>query len=294
MHEDSPSRTAAGVALRRAAHQVLDDPPVFTDPLAKRLLSPEAQARLDAAPGRGNRGPASSSLRAFLAARSRVAEDRLAAAVASGVRQCVVLGAGLDTFACRNSFPELRIFEVDHPRTQAWKRKRLQMAGLTASAGTAFVPVDFERQTIAGELAHHGFDASRPTAISWLGVVPYLEEPTVRATLEWAVDVVGDRGHIVFDYGSRPRWWQFGQRVALGRLAARVAAAGEPLRTRLQPADVRRRLASIGFTAVVDLDAHELNRLYFAGRTDGLRVGGSGHVAIASGPGPDIVNNVRV
>jgi methyltransferase (TIGR00027 family) len=278
----SPSHTAAAVAFRRAAHQVLDRPAVFSDPLARAVLSPEARAVLDTDPQRGGRGAFQSRLRAFLAVRSCVAEDRLVAAVASGVRQYVVLGAGLDTFACRNPFPELRVFEVDHPRTQAWKLERLRAAGVTASAGTTYVPVDFESQIVSRELANHGFDAAGPTAVSWLGVVPYLEEQTVWATLEWAASVVGDFGHIVFDYGSVPRWWQLRQRVALWMLAARVAAAGEPFRTRLRPESLDRRLASMGFAAVVDLDARELNRRYFAERADGLCVAGSGHVVIAS------------
>lgn len=285
MREDSPSRTAAGAAYRRAAHQVLDRPPVFSDPLARLVLSSEARASLDADPRRGSDGVVSSRLRAFLAVRSRIAEDRVAAAVASGVRQYVVLGAGLDTFACRNPFPDLRVFEVDHPGTQAWKRERLRAAGLIASQKTVYVPVDFETQTVARELEGHGFDPAGPTAISWLGVVPYLEERTIWATLEWAAGVVGALGHVVFDYGSEPRWWQLGQRAALRSLAARVAAAGEPFRTWLRPADVRRRLASIGFTAVSDLDSRELNRRYFVGRADGLRVGGGGHVVIAAGRG---------
>ena len=255
---------------------------MFRDPVAKLLLSPEARLRLETDPWRGNRGVVLSRLRAFLAVRSRVAEDQLAAAVASGVRQYVALGAGLDTFACRNPFADLRVFEVDHPRTQAWKRSRLREAGLAVSAGTVFVPVDFEAQSLPLELSRHGFDNAGPTAISWLGVVPYLEEPTVWATLTWAVGVVGDRGHIVFDYGSEPKWWQIGQRAALRRLAARVAAAGEPFRTGLQPSRVRERLAFIGFRSVADLDSRELNRRYFAGREDGLRVGGTGHVVIAS------------
>ena len=282
MREDSPSRTAAGVAFRRAAHQVLDRPPVFSDPLARQVLSPEGQALLDSDPWRGNRGPGLSRLRAFLAVRSRIAEDRLAAAVANGVRQYLVLGAGLDTFACRNPFPGLRVFEVDHPRTQSWKLDRLRAAGLVASPGTTYVPVDFETQSLAHELTAHEFDPSRPTAISWLGVVPYLEEPTVWATLGWTASVVGDSGHVTFDYGSAPRWWQFAQRAAARRLAARVAAAGEPFRTRLRAAYVRARLASMGFTVIEDLGSPELNRRYFAGRADGLKVGGGGHVVTAS------------
>ncbi|HET7040906.1 MAG TPA: SAM-dependent methyltransferase, partial [Gemmatimonadales bacterium] len=118
MRPKGPSHTAAAVAFRRAAHQVIDHPPVFTDPIAARLLSPESQARLAALPRHRRRSTFNARLRAFLAVRSRVAEDALAAAVGAGVRQCLILGAGLDTFAYRNPWPELRVFEVDHPNTQ--------------------------------------------------------------------------------------------------------------------------------------------------------------------------------
>ena len=261
---------------------MLDHPPVFADPFARLLLSDEARAILETDPGRGNRGALSSSLRAFLAVRSRIAEDRLAAAVGAGVRQYVLLGAGLDTFACRNPFPDLRVFEVDHPRTQAWKRERLAAAEVTLAPGTRFVPVDFERDSLSRSLAEHGFDPKASTAISWLGVVPYLEVATIWTTLAWAAAVVGDRGHIVFDYGSRPRWWQLGQRLALRALAGRVAAAGEPFRTTLRAGEVRERLLACGFAQVEDLDAAAMNREYFSDRADGLRLRGSGHVAIAS------------
>ncbi|MGH7523972.1 MAG: class I SAM-dependent methyltransferase [Gemmatimonadales bacterium] len=282
MRSEGPSRTAAGVAYRRAVHQLVDQPPVFVDPLAQVLLSPDARAVLASDPWRGNRSRVASYLRAFLAVRSRVAEDTLAHAVVAGVRQYVVLGAGLDTFACRNPWQDLRVFEVDHPQTQEWKLARLGAAGLSLPHGTAFVPVNFEVDTVPEALLRHGFDPDRPTAVSWLGVVPYLEEATVWATLEWAAEIVGASGHIVFDYGSRPRWWQLAQRVALRRLAARVAALGEPFRTRLEPRALRQRLLGIGFRSVVDLDGRELNRRYFTGRPDRLRVGGSGHIAIAS------------
>lgn len=197
------------------------------------------------------------------------------------MRQYVLLGAGLDTFAYRSPFSDLRVFEVDHPRTQAWKRERVKAAGLTPSAGTVYVPVDFETQTVAHELVAHGFDPHAPTAISWLGVVPYLEVPTIEATLRWAGSVVGPGGHIVFDYGSEPRWWQVGQRLALRMLAARVAAAGEPFKSRFRPETLARLLVEAGFPTVLDLDAEALNRRYFDGRTDGLRVSGTAHVVVA-------------
>lgn len=289
MLRQGPSRTAARVAYRRAAHQLIDHPPVFVDPLAQLLLGPEAQAMLATDPRRGNRGRGPSFLRAFLSVRSRVAEDALARAVAAGVRQCVVLGAGLDTLACRHPHDGLRIFEVDHPETQQWKLGRLRAAGIAPPPGATFVPVDFEVDTLPDALLRHGFDPSHATAVSWLGVVPYLEEPTVWATAEWAAGVVGTTEHLVFDYGSRPRWWQLSQRAAMRRLAARVAAVGEPFRTLVEPRRVRGRHLDVGFRTVVDLDRVELNRRYFTGRSDGLRVGGSGHIAIASMAGSDAI-----
>jgi methyltransferase (TIGR00027 family) len=117
--EDFPSRTAHGVAITRAAHQLLDLPRVFEDPVALTLLGPQAAAGIRAAEARFNRRYAR-YLRGFLVARSRLAEDALAEAVARGVRQYVLLGAGLDTFAHRNPHlaAGLRVFEVDHPATQ--------------------------------------------------------------------------------------------------------------------------------------------------------------------------------
>ena len=284
MKDDGGSRTAASVAFRRAAHQLIDRPPVFVDPIAIKLVSPEGQAVLARNPWHRNGGAFAAALRAFLAVRSRIAEDQLALAVAAGVKQYVVLGAGFDTFAYRNPYPALRVFEVDHPRTQAGKRTRLEDAGLAVPASVTYVGVDFEKDTLADRLKEAGFTPSESTAISWLGVVPYLEAPAIWATLEWAASVVGPHGHIVFDYGSKPKWWQLARRLALRRLSRRVAAAGEPFRTILDPEFLRERLASIGFTSIVDMDKDALNSNYFSARADGLRVGGGGHVVIASRP----------
>src|ERR1700689_938966 len=129
MREAKPSRTAFRVAIRRAAHQIFDTPLVLDDPLAVRIIGDEFAARIKAGVSE-NSGVVSKSLRAFLVARSRFAEDELSRAVNDGVRQCVGVGAGLDTFAYRNPFGTagLRVFEVDHPATQAWKREQLRAA----------------------------------------------------------------------------------------------------------------------------------------------------------------------
>src|ERR1700709_2850396 len=161
MHDDRPSKTAFRVALRRAAHQTLDDPKVFTDPLALAIVGAEGETALRVE-ARKFQTPAGRTLRAFMAVRSRYAEDGLADAFANGIRQYVVLGAGLDTFAYRNPFSELRVFEVDHPATQAWKRRRLEAGNISSPASMIFAPVDFESQTLADRLARAGVGAARP------------------------------------------------------------------------------------------------------------------------------------
>jgi methyltransferase (TIGR00027 family) len=123
-------------------------------------------------------------MRIFIVVRTRFAEDALAAAVGRGVRQVVVLGAGLDTYAYRSTLRDrLRIFEVDHPATQVWKRQRLEDAAIPIPNSLTFAPIDFERQTLAEGLAAAGFDVSQQTFFTWLGVVPYLTLEAVWLTL---------------------------------------------------------------------------------------------------------------
>ena len=171
-----PSRTAWRVAMRRAVHQLLDRPPVLDDPLAVPILGPEVAASLRAHPAQFETGRLSPYMRAFFSVRSRFAEDQLAAARARGVRQYVVLGAGLDTFAYRDPSPDvpLRVWEVDFPATQEWKRQRLSEAAIVEPASVTYVPIDFEHQTLPDVLAAAGFDSSAGAVFSWLGVVPYL------------------------------------------------------------------------------------------------------------------------
>ncbi len=282
MIEGRPSRTARGVAIRRAAHQTLDDPRVLEDPLAARVLDEEDRHRLQGAIEAGANSPGR-LLRAFVAARSRYAEEQLAAGVSRGIDQYVVLGAGLDTFAYRNPYPadRLRVFEVDFPSTQAWKRARLDEAGIAIPASLTFAPVDFETGTLADGLAAAGFAADRPAVVAWLGVVPYLTEDTVMGTLGFLGGLPGGTA-VVFDYGVPPGTFGLRARVAFKMLAARVEQAGEPFRTFFEPAALAAHLKRLGFQAIDDLGPDEINARYFAGRTDDLRVGGIGRLACAS------------
>ena len=216
--------------------------------------------------------------RAFIAARSRYVEDELARLVARGVDQYVVLGAGLDTFACRNSDPRLRVFEVDHPATQAWKRERLASTGIMPPASLTFTPIDFERQSLLDVLSRAGVDQQRPALFGWLGVVAYLGEEAVFNTFS-AVTSCAAGTTIVFDYALPPDRLPERARARFDLLAGRVAAAGEPWRTFFEPADIAARLRAIGFTEVEDVNADVLNQRYFLARNDGLRIEGLGRLA---------------
>ncbi|MGH9605499.1 MAG: class I SAM-dependent methyltransferase [Terracidiphilus sp.] len=266
METGRASKTALRVALRRAVHQALDPPPVLADPIAIPLLG--ASFAFD--PARESSRLARSA-RAFMAARSRYAEDRLAEAVARGVNQYVVLGAGLDTFAYRNPFPQLRVFEVDFPATQAWKRALLAEASIAAPPGLTFVAIDFERETFSAVLAHAGFDSGSPAFFSWLGVVPYLSLDAFRATLA-AIAVLPAGSGVSFDYGLSPKTFGPLRRMAFERLAQRVAAAGEPFRLFFTPEDLDAEFRRAGFRGFDQHDSDALNALYFAGRADGLEL----------------------
>lgn len=271
MQSGAPSRTALSAAAHRAAHQVLEGGRVFSDPLALRILGgdgAEAVRASEAHPARG-------AMRAFIAARARVAEDALTASLPRGVRQVVILGAGLDTFAYRTRLaPGLHVFEVDHPATQAWKRERLIAAGIAIPPALTFAPVDFEQETPAEGLRAAGFDPGLRSFFIWLGVVIYLSEETVFAVLR---DIAANRGgaHVVFDYAEPLESLTAEMQVASARRAEQVAALGEPWRTRFDPPRLHARLSALGFTAIEDFGPADLAARYWLQRAaDKSRRGG--------------------
>lgn len=266
MHIGKPSKTALGVAIRRAAHQLVDRPPVLDDPIAVRLVGSGHPRLMERA-----MHPVGRDFRAFMAVRSRYTEDQLAAAVAKGVTQYVLLGAGLDTFAYRNPFPALRVFEVDFPATQEGKRAMLAAAAIPVPENLTFVPLDFERHTLAEGLVDAGFDARIPAFFGWLGVVPYLTLDAFRATLT-AIAQMPAGTALSFDYAISPEKLGPEGRVAFDRLADRVAAAGEPFQLFFTPETLESELRRAGFQHVKQLDYERLNELYFKERTDGLKL----------------------
>jgi methyltransferase (TIGR00027 family) len=277
----SPSRTALLVATSRAAHQLFDQPRIFEDPLALAILGPEAVAGIRAAERRFNLSYAR-FMRAYLVARSRLAEDALGEAVTRGVRQYVVLGAGLDTFAHRNphSAAGLRVFEVDHPATQGWKRQLLSRADLKAPESLTYVSVNFENQRLADRLVASGFHEDQPAFFSWLGVTMYLSEDAIQETLKFVAQSTPSSG-IIFDYLTRPQRSQWLRRLGLKLLTNRMAAIGEPWRTFFDPAQLYPQLMNLGFTSIKDFGADEINARYFGQAGARLRVGEIGRVVLA-------------
>lgn len=234
-----------------------------------RIIGARAEANLPEQP----KNFVAARFRAFIIGRSRYAEDELAQAVARGVRQYVVLGAGLDTFAYRNPFPDLRVFEVDHPATQAWKRQRLAQVGIAVPSSMTFAPVDFERETFDDGLRKAGFNERAPTFFSWLGVTMYLESDVVLGTLR-AIHEMNAANAVTFDYALPREALGFVGRLALDAVSRKVAKAGEPFRGFFAPAALIASLKDIGYTHIEDLGSPELDARYFSGRTDSLHAKG--------------------
>ncbi|MGC2697462.1 MAG: SAM-dependent methyltransferase [Candidatus Angelobacter sp.] len=271
MEEAKASRTALSVAIRRASHQIYDSRPlVLEDPIAVPILGERYRPVLEEAAASIN-DRYSLSMRAWLVARSRYAEEKLAQAVGRGARQYVLLGAGLDTFAHRNPHPGLHVFEVDHPATQQWKRELLAASGLPELSTLRYVPVDFERQSLRRQLEISGLDFASATVFAWLGVVLYLTHPAFRATVEM-IAAFPPGSAVVFDYALPRHALPPEEHAARDLLSARVESIGEPFQLFFTPQEIAAELKA--FSILEDMDSKQLNTLYFSNRGDKLGLAG--------------------
>ena len=285
MLEQQPSKTALAAAAYRAAHQVLEQGRVFADPLAVPILGLDPEVfRQNPEAHEAKRG-----IRFFVVARSNIAEAALAQGVETrGVGQLVVLGAGLDTFACRNSFGDrLKVFEVDHPATQAWKRRRLSEAGIAVPDNLIYAPVDFERENLSEQLAKAGLDPDVRTFFTWLGVVPYLTKAAIASTLSQIAAHPGG-AEVVFDYSEPREMIDPALRAHYEERAARVAAIGEPFLSFFEPAALHEELGALGFARIDDLDLPAIVLRLFGEPKDPAAQGSApprragGHVLLAA------------
>lgn len=278
MKSNEPSRTALMIARQRAAHQLLDHGSILNDPFALKILREDENDVLRFA----NAHPLASIGRLFTAARSRIAEDAISEAVERGIRQIVILGAGLDTFALRNPHGALgiRVYEVDHPATQAWKVERLAEAQLALPPSLILVPVDFEQDNLRESLAAAGFQQNTPAFFTWLGVVPYLTQEAIGRTLETIASVPNSA--VVFDYMEPSRAFSEEMRDLVAKRAEQLEKMGERAAGHFEPASMAAMLRSRGFSEIEDIDFHEI-RFRFGHAIQGLAPGEAGlHVVYAS------------
>jgi methyltransferase (TIGR00027 family) len=214
-----------------------------------------------------------SQFRSLFLIRSRYAEDCLAESRSHGVRQYVILGAGLDTFAYRQPLwaRSLRVFEVDHPATQQWKRRRLAAAGIAIPGNVGLVPIDFEHVTLTEGLSDAGLDVTVPTLFSLLGVSQYLTEAALDLTLRFVLSMPASSEMVlsfVLPESARPP----DEAALVSAFAARSAEMGEPWMTAFLPDELVAKLRAMGFSNVFHFSPEAATQRYFRERRDGLNV----------------------
>jgi methyltransferase (TIGR00027 family) len=283
MEKGRPSFTAVISAMMRAAHLLIDgEPKIFSDTLARGFSGAETDAALMAslehfeAAIAAKVGPERAKatfryLRAVDTMRSRFTEDELNQAARRGMRQYVILGAGLDSFAYRRGdlSGDLHVFEVDRLPSQQWKRVRLGALNIVEPNNLTFVPIDFEQHLLANALQAGGYRLGEPGFFSWLGTTQYLTEEAIFKTLQ-EVASLAPGTEIVFQYQVSEHLLDEGNRQLLDVLRRGSSAGGEPWLTLFDPLSLQERVKEMGFVEVVDLGPEQVLPRYFVGRTDSL------------------------
>jgi methyltransferase (TIGR00027 family) len=258
-------------AMARAAHLLWDDAPkIFQDTFALRFSGCDSEAALRAQldPFAGSVWRATGTV----VMRGRYLEDEVDKAIREGISQYVILGAGLDSFAYRRPDLEkvLRVFEVDHPATQTWKRTRLQEIGIELPPNLSLVPVDFEKQSFIDSLRRSGYETDAPGIFSWLGVTMYLTADAIFSTLR-TVAALASGTEIIFEYNVPKELVDAEAQRLLSVVMAAGLARGEPLLSSFEPAKLAEAVRKLGFAEVSDFGPDEAEARYFVGRTDDLR-----------------------
>lgn len=262
----APENTAVRVALWRALHLEADAaPPVFEDSVGLKLVAPE--------PGwqqRGDMSPFTRPFRASILARARFVEDLVLERAATDLTQYVVLGAGLDTFAQRHaaSAPALKVFEIDQPGPQTWKRQRLEALGLRIPT---LVPVDFERGDLwLDHLRTAGFDASQPSVVASTGVSMYLTRDAILDTLR-TITRLAPGSTLVMSFMLPLELAEPELRPGIEAAARGARANGTPFISFFTPSQMLELAKEAGFRAPRHVSAESLADRYFSARNDGLR-----------------------
>jgi methyltransferase (TIGR00027 family) len=276
LSEQKASQTAMGVAVLRAAHQLIDgEPKILDDPISVRMLDDATRARIRDHP-EVYQVPHRRMLRSGVLLRSRFAEDRLAEAVVRGVSQYVMLGAGMDTFAYRQPAwaSRLRVFEVDHPASQEAKRQKLAESHIETPSNVTYVEADFEQDGVRPALARSSFDMSEPAFFSCLGVLMYLTGAAARSVLAFAASTPRP-SEIIFTFANQD---EAGQRSIIEQNAE---AHGEPWLTKYRPEELERELHGLGFSESLFLTPEMIAEHYIHDRQDDLPIPGRANIVSA-------------
>lgn len=294
------SRTALVTCLMRALHTKYDRPALIQDAWADRLLTGEernglAAAALAAAPAAerdrllaAGAGDAvlhaawrSTGIYGGVIIRTRYAEEQVEAAAARGVRQYVILGAGLDSFGMRRAAfaRDMQVFEVDHPASQDLKRSRLSASAAAVPPTLHFVPADLGREELGAALGRSAYRRDEPAILSWLGVTVYLTREANLATLRSISHVASAGSELVFTYVEQRALDS--PSPAMQKAIAGASAVGEPWLSGFDSAMLPEQLRELGLTIVEDLGGGELHRRYCADRGDGLTPGRAGRIVRA-------------
>jgi methyltransferase (TIGR00027 family) len=259
-----PSRTMLRSAIRRAAHQILDNPLILVDPIVVDLVpeacEPAIRDTLDE-PG----APDSKLFRCMFAMRSRFAEDRLAQAVARGARQYVMVGAGLDTFPWRQPHfaNAIKIFAADHPSSLAWTKGRLRQHGLSTPSNLTYVPADLEERRLGDQLIKSGFQREAVSFCSVLGVTQYLDRESIDALFRFAAKLPKS-SEIVFSFAPPHHPLDVEGGEAFTGFGRRPALLGEPWKSRLAACGLVAQLTGLGFSDIFHLTPELARQRYFA------------------------------
>lgn len=300
MQEAVPSRTAIMTSLIRALHSRSDPLRILDDPWGYRLMPKEViQALYERALSTGVHVARDASREAVVdslvrassgyasvVTRARYTEDALHAATARGVRQYVLIGAGFDSYALRHANEQraLRIFELDHPATQSFKRGRMRALSITSPPNVQFIATDLSKETLLDALGRSVFDPAAPAFFSWLGVTMYLSREVNLATLAAIADGAAPGSEVVFDYfeqslfdtNASPRSQEF------AAMRARVAEMGEAFVSGFDSETLSDVLAGVGLTLEEDLSIPDLVARYDPQGVNNFRPGSRARVARAS------------
>jgi len=279
------SVTAMGTALMRAAHTRLDRPILIDDPWGDRLILGDGREAMLARAGAEDLDAAMRAHPSYgtVILRTRYAEDALADALGRGVRQYVIVGAGMDSFALRRpSFAhDLEIFEVDHPTTQQFKTSRLAACEIPMPPGLHLVAADLSETALDAALGSSSFRCDRPAFFSWLGVSAYLTRAANLATLGAIASCAPAGSELVFSYIDQGVLDSNTEHSPMQQARAQLASAGEPWISGFDPIQLLDDLSGAGLELLENLGPEELGARYCTGRTDGLTPSHGAHVAHA-------------